>query len=107
MTDERKYIVRKFGPLMPHFKKLTMPDGTKKTFIDCWRIWIKWDQSFEDGTRWSAERTDEIDNEEAIRRAFEKKKTWPWPKLFEERKALKERGFNKYHGKKKYVLFKN
>jgi len=104
--EETRYEVQQFGPLMAHFKEIEMPDGEKKTFIEptAWRIWIKWRQPFSDGSKWSAELCDDIENDDAVQQGFSKKEIWPWPKIKEQREVLQSRGFRKYRTEKKYVL---
>ena len=93
--------VVKFGPLYPTFRKEKMPDGSTKIFLknhDEWRIWIRWEEPFSDGSYWSAEKIGPLKNNEATKRAFKKKKIWPFPSSKDEKSKtksilLKKRGY--------------
>jgi hypothetical protein len=84
--------VVKFGPLYPTFRKEKMPDGSTKIFLknhDEWRIWIRWEEPFSDGSYWSAEKIGPLKNNEATKRAFKKKKIWPFPSSKDEKSKTK------------------
>jgi hypothetical protein len=113
--DPAIWPVTKFGPLYPRFNKEKMPDGSTEIFLknhDKWRLWVKWQQPFPDGTYWSAEEIGSLRNDKAIKKAFKKKKVWSFSTCQDEiskKKSLllKKRGYTKYAHKKKYVLIEN